>query len=324
MRINDLIFRELIKRGVKQVDKGRLWYLADSKLWYVTPAQAQGYLDLEQSPEYREGLIQAEIDLIGQNLDAILSQLPEQKYNLVDLGCGNGEKAAMFIERLGKKLGIRYCPVDISSYMVSKALGTVGGLDIDGIVESKENISDFENLTNVMPAFRRGGYKGSLVLLLGNTIGNFDREDILEGIYQSMQPQDFLLIGTELRNDKRIDEIVQEYNSDLVNQFLIHLPRQVGLTEHDVEFEVEFNKDRVDLFYRIKRDKTVAHLGRKIEFKAGDRILAAISYKYTQDELRDLLEKRFEAKLYPNQEKNYTLALCRRKMEWENDKEKIS
>ena len=134
MAINELIFRELLKRGVRKSDKGRLWYLADSKLWYVTPEQAQGYLDLEQSPEYREGLIQAETNLIGGNLDGILSQLPAQKYNLVDLGCGNGEKAAMFIERLGKKLGVRYCPVDISSYMVSKALSTVGGLDIAGVV----------------------------------------------------------------------------------------------------------------------------------------------------------------------------------------------
>ncbi|MBW2965565.1 L-histidine N(alpha)-methyltransferase [Candidatus Woesearchaeota archaeon] len=313
MNINDLIFRELIKRGVKKTDRGRLWYLADSKLWYVTPAQAQGYLDLEQSPEYKGGLIQAEIELIGQNLDSILSQLPEQKYNLVDLGCGNGEKAAIFIKRLGKKLGIRYCPVDISSYMVSKALATVKGLNIDGVGECKENISDFENLTNVMPAFRRGGYEGSLILLLGNIIGNFDREDILEGIYQSMHPQDFLLIGTELRNNERIEEIVREYDSDLVNQFLIHLPRQVGLTDQDLEFEVEFNKDRVDLSYRVKRDKTIAHLGKTVEFKNGDRILAAISYKYIQDELRNLLEKRFETKLYSNQQGNYALALCRRK-----------
>jgi len=312
MNINDLIFRELIKRGAKHTDKGRLWYLADSKLWYVTPVQAQGYLDLEQSPEYRDGLIHAEIELIGQNLDVLLAQLPEQKYNLVDLGCGNGQKAAMFIRSLGKRLGVRYCPVDISSYMVSKALTTLGGLDIDGVVECKENISDFENLTNVMPAFRRGGYEGSFILLLGNTIGNFDREDILEGIYQSMQPQDFLLIGTELRNDKRIEEIVQEYDSDLVNQFLIHLPKQIGLTDQDVEFEVEFNKDRVDLFYRVKRDKAVTHLGRKVEFKAGDKILAAISYKYTQNELRQLLEKRFETKLYPNKKGNYALALCKK------------
>jgi len=313
MAINDLIFKELAKRGAKQTEKGRLWYLADSKLWYVTAAQAQGYLDLEQSPEYREGLIQAEVMLIESNLDRILVQLPEKKVNLVDLGCGNGEKAAMFIGRLGRKLGVRYCPVDISSYMVARALATVGRMDIDGVVECKENISDFENLTNVMPAFRRGGYDSSLVLLLGNTIGNFDREDILEGIHQSMQPQDYLLIGTELRDTKRVELIVKEYDAPLVNQFLVHLPRQVGLSEEDVEFEVEFNRDRVDLFYRVKNDRTVRHLGRNIDFKAGDRILAAISYKYTQDELRQLLEKRFETEVYPNKEANYALALCRKR-----------
>ncbi|MBW2996503.1 L-histidine N(alpha)-methyltransferase [Candidatus Woesearchaeota archaeon] len=311
MAINDLIFRELIKRGFKKTAKGRQWHLADSKLWYLTPEQAQGYLDLEQSPEYKEGLIQAEIDLIETNLDTILSQLPEQKYNLVDLGCGNGEKAAMFIEKLEKKLGVRYCPVDISSYMVSKALKTMNKLDIDCVVECKENISDFENLTNVMPAFRRGGYEGSLILLLGNTIGNFDREDILEGIYQSMYPNDFLLIGTELRNGKKSKDIIKEYDSELVNNFLIHLPKHLDLTEKDVRLEVEFNKDRVDLFYKLKRDKTIAHLGKSIEFKTGDKILAAISYKYTQNELSKLLEKRFDTIIYSNKDKNYALALCK-------------
>ena len=44
MAINDLIFRELVKRGVTETPQGRLWHLTDSKLWYVTPEQAQGYL----------------------------------------------------------------------------------------------------------------------------------------------------------------------------------------------------------------------------------------------------------------------------------------
>ena len=313
MSINDLIFRELTKRGVQETVQGRLWDLTDSKLWYLTPEQAQGYLDLEKSPEYREGLTRAEIQLIKDSLDEIVDQLPDNKYNLVDLGCGNGEKAAIFIQELGKKLGVRYCPVDISAYMVDKALATVGELDVDGVVECRENISDFENLANVMPVFRRGGYKGNLILLLGNTIGNFDREDILEGIYQSMQPQDYLLIGTELRNGSSADKILREYHSEQVNQFLGHLPRKLGLDEGNVRFEVEFNEAQVELFYRINNDQLVNHFGKEIEFKAGDRLKVAISHKYTRDELKNSLEKRFDTKFYVNVPVSYALALCRRK-----------
>jgi uncharacterized SAM-dependent methyltransferase len=313
MAINDLIFRELVKRGPENRPEARIWHLEDSKLWYVTPEQAQGFLELWASPEYSEALTAAEIELIGHNLGTIASKLPEQRYNLVDLGCGNGEKAAIFIEQIKGRLGVRYCPVDISSYMVERALETVGRLDVDSIVESRDNISDFENLANVMPAFRRGGYNGSLILLLGNTIGNFDREDILEGIYQSMEPQDYLLIGTELRNGQRVDEILKEYDSEAVDDFLSHLPRKAGLDDGNVEFEAEFNQDRVELYYRVLQGQTVVHLGKQIEFMAGDRIWAAISYKYTSDELKELLEKRFDTEIYMNEPRNYALALCSRK-----------
>ena len=48
-KINDLIFRELVKRGYSLEGNTRIWNIADSKLWYLTPEQAQGFLDLEAS-----------------------------------------------------------------------------------------------------------------------------------------------------------------------------------------------------------------------------------------------------------------------------------
>ena len=50
-KINDLIFRELIKRGYSLEGNTRIWNIADSKLWYLTPEQAKAYLDLEELKE---------------------------------------------------------------------------------------------------------------------------------------------------------------------------------------------------------------------------------------------------------------------------------
>jgi len=36
-KINDLIFKELLKRGYSLEGNTRIWNLADSKLWYLTP-----------------------------------------------------------------------------------------------------------------------------------------------------------------------------------------------------------------------------------------------------------------------------------------------
>ena len=57
-KINDLIFKELLKRGYSLEGNTRVWNLADSKLWYLTPDQAQAFLDLEQSKDYRKDVIQ--------------------------------------------------------------------------------------------------------------------------------------------------------------------------------------------------------------------------------------------------------------------------
>lgn len=308
-----MIFSELIRHGVKQTPTGRVWNLADSELWYETSEQAQGYLDLEKSKAYRDGVTKPEIELIDVNLDQLVSQLPQEKYNLIDLGCGDGKKAALFISELGKRLRVRYCPVDKSSYMVSKAFETVGGLDIEGVIECKENISNFRDLPNVIPAFRRNGYHNNFVLFLGNTIGNFepfDRDIILEGILQTMEPSDCLLVGNELRGKKSDEEIVKEYSGELINDFLSYLPQQVGLSHSDVSFEVGFNSGRVELFYQINKDKTVKHLGKKLDFRKGDRILAAISYKYSLDEYKDIFENRgFDTLVYPNKAMSYALAL---------------
>ena len=50
-KINDLIFKELIKRGYSLEGNTRVWNIADSKLWYLTPEQAQGYLDLDSDKD---------------------------------------------------------------------------------------------------------------------------------------------------------------------------------------------------------------------------------------------------------------------------------
>ena len=91
--INDLIFKELIKRGYSLEGKTRVWNIADSKLWYLTPEQSQAFLDLEQAQDYQKDVIQKEIDLINNNIDEILKKVGKDPLNIIDLGCGDGKKA---------------------------------------------------------------------------------------------------------------------------------------------------------------------------------------------------------------------------------------
>jgi len=311
-KINDLVFKEVLKRGYNQEGKTRVWNLADSKLWYLTPKQAQGFLNLEETKDYKKAIIDKEVSLIKKHLKDFAKAIPSKSCNIVDLGCGNGKKAALFIDELGKHLKIRYCPIDISSYMVSKAAKTIRELKIGEVLEFRWNISDFENLNNVTPLFRNQKFKNHFMMLLGNTLGNFDREDILHGIKDSMNRGDILLIGNGIVNSKNKDW-VKDYKDEKINEWLVQIPQLLGFKKDEVEYDVRFNNSRVEEVYIVKKDKTMKHLGRTIDFKEGDIILAAISYKYSKEEFQRILSKFFnDVKIYTDDEKTYALALCKK------------
>jgi len=198
-KINDLIFKELIKRGYSLKNNIRSWNIADSKLWYLTPGQAQSYLDLLDSESYKSEFGPKEMTLIGKNISTIVEAVAKEPVNLVDIGCGDGRKAKIFVEEISKKNQVRYCPIDISGYMVSKAIKIISKCNVGEIIESKWNISDFENLDNITPLLNQPPYKKNLFLLLGNTLGNFELHDLLYQIRSCMKSGDYLLIGNGIR-----------------------------------------------------------------------------------------------------------------------------
>ena len=165
-KVNGLIFKELIKRGYSLEGNTRIWNIADSKLWYLKPNQAQAFLDLEGSKNYQKEIIQKEIDLINDYMSLILSSIRGDNLNLVDIGCGDGKKAELFINKLKGNVKIRYCPIDISSYMVEKALEKIKKTDVEEVVKFQWNISDFENLENIAELLRYKTFKKNFLLLL--------------------------------------------------------------------------------------------------------------------------------------------------------------
>src|SRR3989344_5325769 len=178
MHIHSLIFKELIKRGYSLDGNTRIRNIADSKLWYLTPEQAQGYLDLGSDTSYKKSVGQHQADiLITEAAGEIADRLKANSVNVVDLGCGDGTKAAYLVNQLKKikkDLKVRYCPIDISFYMVSKAIETFSKLDAGEVIRFQYNISDFENLDNITPLLRTSEFKTNVFLLLGNTLGNFE------------------------------------------------------------------------------------------------------------------------------------------------------
>ena len=232
--------------------------------------------------------------------------------NLIDLGCGDGKKAVLCIEDFMKELPIRYCPIDISAYMVQEAAYAVEQSGLAPVERIFWNISDFENLDNVTPLFRNKDFPHHCLLFLGNTLGNFDHNDILHGIRRGMQQGDVLIIGNGISEGRTPEEWVQTYTSPAIDDFSVQVLLQAGFSRNDLRFDVQYVKDRIEVRYVVQRDVTLRHLGKSIEYKTDDIIRTVISYKYSREQLTAMLEQFFsDVTIHTDADKSYGIAICK-------------
>ena len=313
-KINDLIFKELIKRGYSLRGNTRIWNIADSKLWYLTPKQAQAYLDLENSKGYRELMFSAELKMINKYMPEISSKiLHGGAVNIIDIGCGGGKKAIVPLETLHKKAKVRYCPIDISSHMITEAINEIRKLNKGEVVEFQWNISDFDNLENISSLLRDSTYRQNFFMFLGDTISNFEIHEVLYEVVEAMEEgQDYLLIGLSLANNKP-NEIIKPYNLESNDKFFGLILAQLGFEKDEVEFGVRFENSRVEAFYTIKKDKTLEFSDKSVHFQKGDQILIGVSYRHKIADLEKIMKIYFEEyKFYFNEDKTRALILCKK------------
>ena len=267
---------------------------------------------MEQGEDYKKDVIQKEIDLIKFNINEVLKKIGNKPVNIIDLGCGDGKKAVLFVENLKGKIKLRYCPIDISSYMVEKALDKIKKINAGEVVKFQWNISDFENLENVANLLRMSDYKSNLFLLLGNTLGNFEINELLYEIGSSMKKGDFLLIGNGLDN-RHYDDIVKSYNDPTFDDWLMNIIGQLGLEKKDVKFGVRFKNSRVEMYYTILNDRKISFQDKNVYFAKGDQILVCVSYKYDEYDFRHFMRLYFgDVKVYVSKDKSYALAMCQK------------
>ncbi len=285
----------------------------------MTPEQSQAFLDLEKSADYQRDIINKELNLINENIDEIVEELGNEPINVIDLGCGDGKKAIIFLDRIRKRLSIkgvqkrvRYCPIDISSYMVEKALNLVKKTDIEEVIKFQWNISDFENIENVASVLRYGDYKKNLFLLLGNTLGNFEINELLYEIRSGMEAGDILVIGNGLDN-RNPKDILKAYTNPHVHDFLKHIPLQLGLKEDEIEFGTRFQDSRVEILYTVKKEKVIEFNQKKLILNEGDQLLVSVSYKYSSDDFKSFLKMYFtKSEIFTSKDDSYGLALCKK------------
>ncbi len=312
MVVHGLIFKELLKRGYSRKGKKKVWNIADSKLWYLTPKQAQAYLDLENSKEY-DALSNSEFNLVEGNEDIISKAIGSDPVNIIDLGCGDGKKAAHIMGHLNGKVKMRYCPIDISGYMVQKASEVIGKLDLGEIIEFQFNISDFENLENLIPLLHKGEFKKNVFLLLGYTLGNFEINQLLYEIRSSMGKGDVFIAIDGLTNSKWEKRAESSKHHANTKKFFGQIPLLLGFDKKDFEFGGRFENSRIEFYCKILSDKVIDFNGKEIKFNKDDEIIVAVAYKHEKDELLTILNMHFDdVNVKVSKDDSTALLICKR------------
>lgn len=163
-------------------------------------------------------------------LDAISNRLPgildEKEIDIIELGAGDGHKSELIIDSfLEFGLTINFYPIDISGKamnMLGETMREKPNLSVHGLIGDY-----FDGLRFV----RERSGKRQLVLFLGSNIGNFNRiqsQSFLRRLCDSLNPDDYLLIGFDLKKD--IAELITAYSdsSNYTRDFNLNLLTRIN------------------------------------------------------------------------------------------------
>ena len=128
-------------------------------------------------PEY--GLTRADARLLELHSAELASKLPGSLL-VGELGSGSGRKTRWILEALAARHSLHYYPIDISRSALVKCRGELGR--IRGVTMEEIEQSYLEGLSSVIARRKRG--QAVLILFLGSTIGNFDREEAQKFLQQ--------------------------------------------------------------------------------------------------------------------------------------------
>lgn len=275
---------------------------------------ADRYTSFEHTSEY--GIGQTEIDLILNNEDKILSYLSKKEYSVLDMGCGDGKKAAAILTRLERysKDKLNYFPVDISERMMNIA--------VDNVQLAHDNLhtelfkEDFEkgNFSKVTYYLRRRYQRDNLILFLGQTIGNLsDSHRILVNLRESMTEDEVVLVGMAMLSKQK--DPLEGYDQKIIYDWLWTVPEKIGITREDADIKLYFNTNKNQIEYKLefKKDWSKSFGSDFLNFHKGQKILVAVSHKFTKDEIFTLFAGAgFKIEMFlESKKKDYGLVLCR-------------
>jgi L-histidine N-alpha-methyltransferase len=256
------------------------------------------FQQITELPEYY--LTQCESEIFHSKKDEIARLVNGSRFNLVELGAGDGRKTKILLEHFLKAgLDFRYVPIDICEAAVK---GLIGGLNkhsprlpIKGLVADYRDGLKWLSNTN--------GHR-NVVLFLGSSIGNFsysEAREFLYGLWNALEDGDHLLIGFDLKKDIQLLERAYNDSKDVTARFNLNLLHRINR-----ELGGNFDADQFQHYstynalsgamesYLISRREQVVDieaLNQSFSFEAWEPVHTEYSYKYLESDIASLAEE---------------------------------
>lgn len=248
-------------------------------------------------PEY--GVTRADERILQRHAADIVSRLKPQVL-VAELGSGSGRKTRWLLEALAARQCTTYCPIEISPTALARCETELGQIDCLSIVGFERPYLD----GLLAAAAKRKENDHLLVLFLGSTIGNFDRdaaERFLTEVRRILFRGDALLLGTDL--EKPLAQLLAAYDDPLgvtaafnLN-LLARINRELGADFNLTAFrhEARYNTlyQRVEMHLRSMRDQTVTIPRARcaISFLKNETIWTESSHKYRAEDIPAMAER---------------------------------
>jgi uncharacterized SAM-dependent methyltransferase len=261
----------------KQIDLKYYYYKEGAYVW-------KSVIDQKVS------LITIEIEKLLKNCTSLISNYFEnQEYNLIDVGCGNGQPADLIIEK-GKVNKYIACDIspDILNICTDYLSNRFPNLDINISNFDFQKVSvetHFDLWTNRNP---------NLFMLIGNTICNYNKHDryyLLNSITRAMSKNDMFLISYTLNTDSNKSSL-----NYVKSMLTFWLPSLLGIDVENLESEARYNDNIqckelslvLDKAYQINFQ--VQGEKKTIQLEQGERINLWKHYIFTLNQIITELE----------------------------------
>lgn len=248
-------------------------------------------------PEY--GLTRADTRLLQENAAEIVSRVPSP-VRVAELGSGSGKKTRWILEALSRRQITYYYPIEISPHALAACEKELAQIDLVSVVGYEQPY--LEGLRSV--AAGRGERDRILVLFLGSTIGNFDRDAgdaFLREVRATLRPGDALLLGTDLEKEVDVQLLAYDDPAGVTAAFnlnlLAHINRELGADfdlscfRHEARWNYADRRIEMHLRSTCRQSVRIPAANLRVVLNEDETIWTESSHKYKADEIPEMAQR---------------------------------